>query len=311
VLLSPDGAVVGEGYHRGAGTPHAEVEALRAAGAAASGATAVVTLEPCRHHGRTGPCTDALLAAAVRRVVYAQADPNPVAAGGAAALRAAAVDVEGGLLADEARLLNAEWSVAVARGRPFVTLKTAATLDGRVAAPDGSSRWITGPAARADVHELRGRCDAVLVGTGTVLADDPQLTVRDAAGIPLPAGRQPLRVVVGERAVPPTARVLDAAAPTVVLPTRDLSTVLADLARRDCQHVLVEGGPTLAAAAVRAGLVDRVVVYLAPAWLGAGPPAMADLGITGIAGAHRLRLVEVTAIGGDVRIVAEPLEEVH
>jgi diaminohydroxyphosphoribosylaminopyrimidine deaminase / 5-amino-6-(5-phosphoribosylamino)uracil reductase len=311
VLVDAAGRVVGEGYHRGAGTPHAEVAALTAAGLQAAGATAVVTLEPCNHTGRTGPCVDALLAAGVRRVVFAQADTNPVAAGGADRLRAAGVDVEGGLLADDAAGVNEVWTFAMRHGRPYVTWKTAGTLDGRASAADGTSRWITGPQARADVHALRATVDAVMVGTGTVLADDPRLTARTGGsdGPELPPERQPLRVVVGTRALPPSARVLDGAAPTLVLPTHDVAAALATLNRQDVQHVLLEGGPTLAGAFVSAGLVDRVVAYVAPALLGAGSPVLQDAGISTIAGALRLRTVDVTRLGEDVRITAVRRED--
>ena len=311
VLLGRAGDVVGEGFHRGAGTPHAEVAALTAAGSRAAGASAVVTLEPCNHTGRTGPCVDALLAAGVRRVVFGQADTNPVAAGGADRLRAAGVDVEGGLLAEDAAALNETWTFALNHGRPFVTWKTAGTLDGRAAAADGSSRWITGPQARADVHALRATVDAVLVGTGTVLADDPRLTARTGGsdGPDLPRERQPLRVVVGTRPLPPTARVLDSAAPTLVLPTRDVAGALTSLTGHDVQHVLLEGGPTLAGAFVADGLVDRVVAYMAPALLGSGHPVLGDAGISSLARALRLRTVDVTRLGDDVRITAVRRED--
>ena len=195
VLVTVDGRIVGEGWHRGAGTPHAEVVALRAAGSDAAGATAFVTLEPCNHQGRTGPCVQALLRAGVRRVVYGQTDPNRPAAGGAAALAAGGVDVLGGVRAGEATQLNEAWTFSVTRGRPFVTWKVAGTLDGRTAAADGTSMWITGPQAQLDVHRLRADCGAIVVGTGTVLADGPRLTVRSPDG--RKAARQPVRVVVG------------------------------------------------------------------------------------------------------------------
>ncbi len=182
VVLDRDGAVVGEGFHRGAGSPHAEVEALAQAAGRARGGTVYVTLEPCNHTGRTGPCAQALVDAGVRRVVHAQADPGAASGGGADTLRAAGVEVVGGVLAEEALALNQAWTFAVVHGRPRVTWKFAATLDGRSAAADGSSAWITGPLARADVHDLRAGCGAVLVGTGTVLADDPHLTVRRPDG---------------------------------------------------------------------------------------------------------------------------------
>ncbi|HMC69438.1 MAG TPA: bifunctional diaminohydroxyphosphoribosylaminopyrimidine deaminase/5-amino-6-(5-phosphoribosylamino)uracil reductase RibD, partial [Mycobacteriales bacterium] len=195
VVLDTTGTVVGEGATQPVGGAHAEVEALTAAGARASGGTLVVTLEPCRHAGRTPPCTEAIVAAGVGRVVYAVADPHDIAAGGEDALRTAGVDVEGGVLADEARATLEPWLVAVRRRRPFLTWKYAATLDGRTAAADGTSRWITGVEARRDVHRLRAESDAVVVGIGTVLADDTALTVRD-----WPAVRQPLRVVVDGKA---------------------------------------------------------------------------------------------------------------
>ena len=210
VLVAPDGEVVGRGHHRGAGTPHAEVVALADAGARAAGATAVVSMEPCRHTGRTGPCTQALLDAGVRAVVYGQPDPTEQGGGGGDVLRAAGVDVHGGVLADEARAVNEEWTFAVVHGRPFVTWKCAASLDGRVAGADGGPTSITGAASRADVHDLRSRVGAIIVGTGTVLVDDPLLTVRRPGG---PVPTPPLRVVVGSRPIPdrrPGARRLGA-----------------------------------------------------------------------------------------------------
>lgn len=307
VLLAPDGSVVGEGFHHGAGTPHAEVEALRVAGDKARGATAVVTLEPCSHTGRTGPCTQALIDAGVARVVHGQTDHHPQAAGGADVLRAAGIEVEGGLLADEAEAVNPAWTFAVTTGRPLVTWKAAATLDGRVAAADGTSRWITSPEARAEVHTLRDEVDAVLVGTGTVLADDPHLTARRGDGSL--RERQPLRCVMGLGDLPTTLRVFDDAAPTLLLPTRDPVAALALLREQDVMHVLLEGGPRLAGAFVAAGLVDRVRWYLAPALLGAGPAALQDAGITTMAQALRLDVVDVVRVGPDLRIDARVRRE--
>ncbi|GAB49554.1 bifunctional diaminohydroxyphosphoribosylaminopyrimidine deaminase/5-amino-6-(5-phosphoribosylamino)uracil reductase RibD [Mobilicoccus pelagius] len=304
VILDADGTVVGEGWHHGAGTPHAEAEALRAAGDAARGGTCYVTLEPCDHEGRTPACSQALLAAGIARVVVAGTDPHPVAGGGLARLRAAGVDVAHGVLVEAAEALNREWLHAVRTGRPFVTWKVASTLDGRIAAVDGTSRWITGPAARRDVHEIRARVGAVLVGTGTAIADDPALTVRDADGED--AARQPLRVVMGERstALPADARLRDGAATTLLLPTRDPAVALAALTERGVRHVLLEGGGHLAAAFLREGFVDEVVAYLAPALLGAGTPCLADLGITTIGDAARLRVTDVRLVGDDVRLTA-------
>ena len=305
VLIDAAGRTVAEGFHRGAGHPHAEVDALTRAGDSARGTTAVVTLEPCNHTGRTGPCAQALIAAGVRRVVVAQRDTNPVAVGGAESLRAADVDVETGLLADEARALNQVWTFAVEHGRPFVTWKVATTLDGRIAAVDGSSRWVSSPAARLDSHRLRTVCDVMLVGTNTVAVDDPHLTARDPLGRPLPV--QPLRAVMGERDLDPDRRVFDSAAATVRLRTRDPESALKELFARDRQHVLLEGGPTLAAAFVSADLVDEVVAYLAPMVLGAGLSAVGDLGITTISAALHLPVTGVTVLeplndGDDVNV---------
>ncbi|MGH3472405.1 MAG: bifunctional diaminohydroxyphosphoribosylaminopyrimidine deaminase/5-amino-6-(5-phosphoribosylamino)uracil reductase RibD [Nocardioidaceae bacterium] len=303
VVLDASGRRIGQGFHRGPGTPHAEVVALAAAGAAAAGGTVVVSLEPCKHLGRTGPCVSALLAAGVRRVVYAQRDPNPLAAGGGAALAAAGVDVEGEVLADEAAAANPAWTFAMLHRRPFVTWKFAATLDGRSAAADGSSQWITGPEARRDVAQRRAECDVVLVGTGTALADDPRLTVRDEDDLPAPRERQPLRVVMGYRVLPDDAALLDEAAPTLLLRTHDPVQALEQLfAGHERRHVWLEGGPTLAANFVRAGVVDEVVAYVAPAILGAGRSAVGDFGITRIADIVRLRLESVARVGDDVRL---------
>jgi diaminohydroxyphosphoribosylaminopyrimidine deaminase / 5-amino-6-(5-phosphoribosylamino)uracil reductase len=296
VLLAADGTVVAEGYHRGAGTPHAEADALARAGRAARGCTAVVTLEPCNHTGRTGPCAQALVAAGVGRVVFAQPDPNPVASGGAATLTAAGVPVEQGLLEAEARQLNRAWAFGVAHRRPFVTWKFAASLDGRSAAADGTSRWISSRAARVDTHRIRARCDTILVGTGTVAVDDPVLTVRDEHDRPL--AHQPLRAVMGQRDLDPARRVFHGGAETVHLRTRDPERALAELFARDRRHVFLEGGPTLAAGFLRAGLVDEIVAYVAPVLLGAGRAAVADLGIGTIGEALRLAVTDVTILDG-------------
>ncbi|MFF4321656.1 bifunctional diaminohydroxyphosphoribosylaminopyrimidine deaminase/5-amino-6-(5-phosphoribosylamino)uracil reductase RibD [Streptomyces sp. NPDC001568] len=324
VITDPAGNVVGEGWHQRAGGPHAEVNALRAAGDAARGGTAYVTLEPCNHTGRTGPCAQALIDAGVSRVVYAVADPNPQASGGGATLRAAGIDTGAGLLADEAEEGNAAWLTSVRLGRPHVLWKYAATLDGRTAAADGTSRWITCAESRADVHRLRAEADAVVVGAGTLRADDPHLAVRGVEG-----AVQPLRVVLDTHAgVRPTARVLDDAAPTLIAVGKDADTdhlpgvdlvrlphderglsieaLLAELHGRGVRSVLLEGGSTLAGAFVAAGAVDKVVGYLAPVLLGAGPAALADAGITTITEALRLTLTGTTRLGTDIRITATP-----
>jgi diaminohydroxyphosphoribosylaminopyrimidine deaminase/5-amino-6-(5-phosphoribosylamino)uracil reductase len=304
VVLDPDGDIVGEGWHAKAGGPHAEVVALEAAGDRARGATVVVTLEPCRHTGRTGPCTQALIEAGVSRLVYAVADPNPAAAGGAAELLAAGIEVEGAVLETEAAAANIEWLTAAREQRPHVTLKLASSVDGRIAAADGTSRWITGPAARADAHRLRALSDAVLVGTGTALADDPALTVRDVDAEL--AGRRPLRVVMGLRDLPLDARVLAGDAPSLRVGSHDPVQVLKVLHDREVRAVLVEGGATVASAFLAAGLVDRVVAYVAPVLIGEGASAVTGFGAGTIGESLRLDDVEVTVLGDDVRIVGRP-----
>jgi diaminohydroxyphosphoribosylaminopyrimidine deaminase/5-amino-6-(5-phosphoribosylamino)uracil reductase len=339
VVLDAEGRVVGEGWHQRAGGPHAEVHALAEAGDDARGGTAVVTLEPCDHTGRTGPCAQALLDAGIARVVYAV--PDPVSSGGARRLAEAGVDVVRGPLAAEAAAVNAAWLTAVRLRRPYVIWKYAATLDGRVAAADGSSRWITSADARADVHRLRARTDAVLVGAGTARTDDPHLAVRG-----VPGAVQPLRVVIDTeaRAVRPGARVLDGVAPTLIavaedadageladaaellrLPRApeppesegigasglDLAALLTALYERDVRSVLLEGGPALAGAFVRAGVVDEVVGYVAPVLLGAGPAALGGAGIDTIAQALRLRLTGTARVGPDLRLTAVPEDSVR
>jgi diaminohydroxyphosphoribosylaminopyrimidine deaminase/5-amino-6-(5-phosphoribosylamino)uracil reductase len=306
VILDTAGTPVGEGATAPPGGPHAEVTALAQAGERARGGAAVVTLEPCAHTGRTGPCADALIAAGIARVVVAVPEPTQLAVGGAERLRAAGVDVALGVEQAEAEAgALAAWLTGIRQHRPFVVWKVAATLDGRVAAADGSSRWITGDEARAVVHRLRATCDAVVVGSGTALTDDPQLTVRDADG--RPAARQPLRVVVDRRGrLPATARVLDDAAPALVSRAPDPAALLTELFDRDVRRLLLEGGPTLTAAFLRAGLVDEAVVHLAPTILGAGPSLVGDLGISTMVDALSMTIVDVIPLGGDVQLRLRP-----
>lgn len=297
VILGRDGQVVGVGGTQPPGQPHAEVIALRRAGQLAQGGTAVVTLEPCNHHGRTPPCVDALVAAGISTVVYAVSDPNPVAAGGASRLVEAGVDVAGGVAADVvARGSLREWLHKQRTGRPHVTWKYAASIDGRSAAADRTSKWITGETARADVHRRRAAADAIIVGTGTVFADDPALTARRPDGTL--ADRQPLRVVVGMREISSDARVLDDDSRTMVIRTRDPHEVLNALSDRT--DVIVEGGPTLAGAFIRAGVVDRILAYVAPILLGGPVTAVDDVGVPTIARALRWKFDEVERVGSDV-----------
>lgn len=305
VLLDDAGAELAVGVHRGAGEPHAEVDALQQAGERAKGATAVVSLEPCNHTGRTGPCTKALIEAGVARVVYGQADPNPEAVGGAKVLADAGIEVVGDVLADEAAALNVEWTFAVTHGRPFVTWKYAATLDGLSAAPDGSSKWITSDEARRDVQHFRAEADAIMAGTGSVIADDPRLTVRDEDDLPLPYAKQPLRVVVGETKIPRYYRIFDRTAPTLLVQSREIDQVLAKLVEHEIRHVWLEGGPRLAGGFWNAGLIDRVIGYIAPAMLGSGRAALEGEAAT-LADMRRIDITDLKRIGPDIRIIGTP-----
>jgi diaminohydroxyphosphoribosylaminopyrimidine deaminase/5-amino-6-(5-phosphoribosylamino)uracil reductase len=307
VILAPDGTTLAEGWHRGRGTAHAEVDALSKLQDArlAVGATAVVTLEPCNHVGATGPCSEALIEAGVARVVYAVADPGVVSSGGAERLREAGVDVAAGLDTEAVTESILPWLTAVKRGTPFVTVKWASSLDGRAAADDGTSRWITGEPARLDLHERRSLAGAIAVGTGTLLSDDPSLTARKADGT-LYAG-QPVPVVIGFRGVPSGAAVQQHPAPRLDFATHDLHAVVRDLGERGIRHLFVEGGPTLASAFIAQGLADELLVYLAPTvLLGGSRVALTELGVDSIDAKRRLRLVSVDRLGDDLRIVARP-----
>jgi diaminohydroxyphosphoribosylaminopyrimidine deaminase / 5-amino-6-(5-phosphoribosylamino)uracil reductase len=332
-VIAAGETLLGEGFHARTGGPHAEIEALAAAGERARGATAYLGLEPCSHHGRTPPCAEALIAAGVARVVAAIEDPNPRVAGrGFAALRAAGIEVEAGLMAEEAQALNAGFISRMARGRPRVTVKVGASLDGRIAMASGESRWITGEAAREDVQRLRGESCAIVTGIGTVLADDPRLDLRLPEA--LTRGRQPLRVVLDSAArTPATARILAppgatlvcsrvsateqaeplraAGAELAVLPAGPggvaLEPLLALLAGRECNELLVEAGPGVSGAFLAAGLADRLVIYLAPAVLGEAARGMFTLpGLTRLSERLQWRFTDVRSFGPDLRITAEP-----
>ena len=307
VILDAKNHIIGEGWHKGSGTPHAEVMALEAAtnasgGRLPAGCTAVVTLEPCNHTGKTGPCAQALIAAGIERVVYASSDPGVASAGGAETLRNAGIETYGSLLVDHADELIRPWANSIRLGRPHVTLKWAASLDGRTAADDGSSKWISGPESRQDSHFRRSRQDAILAGTGTIIADDAELTARYADGSYYE--HQPLRVILGERDLPSTARVFNDAAETVQLATRDIKAALHELFDRGVRRVWVEGGPTVASEFARLGLFDEVIVYVAPMLLGGGQSALRDIGVPNIGDAHHLRLVEHQRLGNDIMLRA-------
>lgn len=305
VIISPHGEVLAEGWHRGAGTAHAEVDALSRLGPdAAYGATAVVTLEPCNHTGRTGPCAVALIDAGIARVVYAVSDPGDHSAGGADRLREAGIEVTAGVLVDEAEAFLDDWLFAARLRRPHVTVKWASSLDGRAAASDGSSQWITGPAARADVHRRRSAADAIAVGTGTVFADDPALTAREPSGEFFDV--QPVPVVFGRRPVPSDAAVTRHPHAPIFVEGADLVTDLRELQRRGIRSLFVEGGPTLASAFLSAGLVDELLVYLAPTLLGGPRLAVGDVGVGTIADARRFHFAETLRLGDDLLLVARP-----
>lgn len=305
VLLDAAGTRIAEGWHRGAGTAHAEVDALSSlAPGAARGATAVVTLEPCNHTGRTGPCTEALIAAGVSRVVFGVTDPGTHSAGGAERLRHAGIAVTGGVLAEEAEEALLPWLTATRSGRPWVTVKWASSLDGRAAAADGTSQWITGAAARQRVHEQRAASDAIAVGTGTILSDDPSLTARGDAGELME--HQPVPVVIGLRPVPAGAKVRAHPQAAVVTASRDLPAILRSLYDRGIRRLYVEGGPTLASAFIGAGLVDEYAIYQGAVLLGDGPAAISGIGVSTIGEARRLRVRSVEQLGGDLLVIARP-----
>ncbi len=305
VIVGADGGIIAEGWHRGVGTAHAEVDALsKLPHGRARGATAVVTLEPCNHTGHTGPCSVALIEAGIARVVYAVSDPGHASGGGAARLRAAGVDVIAGVHAREVGAFLDDWLTAARLGRPFVTVKWASSLDGRIAASDGTSQWITGTAARQRVHEQREGSDAIVVGTGTVLADDPSLTARGDGGELLAA--QPTPVIVGTRSIPADAAVFRHPHAPVILATHDVAGVLRDLRARGFRRVYVEGGPTLVSAFVAAGLVDEYLIYLAPSLIGGDRLAIGDIGVTTIGEQRRLDIASVEQLGTDLLITARP-----
>jgi diaminohydroxyphosphoribosylaminopyrimidine deaminase/5-amino-6-(5-phosphoribosylamino)uracil reductase len=326
-VIVKDGAAVGTGWHEKAGMPHAEVLALKAAGERARGATLYVNLEPCSHHGRTPPCVDAVIAAGIKRVVAAMQDPNPKIAGsGFAKLRAAGVEVESGLMEEEARELNIGFVARMTRGRPWVRMKIAASLDGRTALANGKSQWITGEAARADGHRWRARACAILTGHGTVRDDDPQLNVR---GVETP--RQPLKIVVDSRfETPLSARLLkdgktlvagavnetkrieglrSAGADTVIIPNDrgkvELFKLMEELASRELNEIHVEGGAKLNGSLLQAGVVDELLVYLAPSVIGNSGRGMFDLPeLTELSRIKGLEIRALERVGEDIRVLA-------
>lgn len=307
VILDQEGRIVAEGYHKGSGTPHAEVMAIEDLKRSipypfAPGYTAVVTLEPCNHFGKTGPCAQALIDAGISRVVFPIKDPGNESAGGAQRLRDSGVEVIEGVLRDKAKEQSRVWLMSKQLGRPYVTLKWASSLDGRIAATDGSSKWISGEVSRIDAHLLRRDVDAILVGTGTVIADDPELTARDQSGNYFE--HQPLRVVMGERELSRDKRVFNEKAETIQIRARNPQVVLQELHSRQVKHLLVEGGSKIASEFIRNNLVDEFIIYLAPLLLGGPRLALNDLGIPSMTEAIQLRITEQKLLGEDLFIRA-------
>lgn len=312
VVVDGEGQIVAEGYHQGSGSKHAEIVALEALAEKLGGSpipndfTLVVTLEPCNHTGKTGPCAEAIVQSGVQKVVFASTDPGENSGGGSATLRAAGIEVTGGVLQAEADEQSRVWLTAKKLGRPFVTLKWASSLDGRAAAADGSSRWISSAASRAETHVLRNQVDAILVGTGTVLADDSELTARRIDGSLY--DHQPLRAVLGETPIPAGFRVYNEDAETVFFNTHSIHGALAELHARGVKHVLVEGGPTIASKFIKYGLVDEYLIYLAPKLLGGDMLSIRKIGVENIDEARGLIIKEVRTVGNDlvIRAVDDP-----
>lgn len=313
VILDPEGSILATGYHRGAGTAHAEADALARLGSitteAARAATMLVTLEPCNHVGRTGPCSQAIISAGIGNVVYAAKDEGDQASGGAARLRAAGVRVEQGLFESEALELNHRWFLARASRRPFTTLHLAQTLDGRIAAADGTSQWITSPASLLHAHQVRSRADAIVVGTGTVLADNPRLNARDEHG--QPCDGQPRRIVMGKREIPADAA-LRTDANWEQIRSHDPRMVLRRLHESGVSHVLLEGGSSIITAFLAEDLVDEIHLYQAPIFLGAGRGSIGDLGVRTLGDARTFRLdpidgESVRILGADTLTHLEPM----
>jgi diaminohydroxyphosphoribosylaminopyrimidine deaminase/5-amino-6-(5-phosphoribosylamino)uracil reductase len=297
VVLSPAGEIIGEGFHKSG--PHAEVIALEQAADLANGATLYVTLEPCNHQGKTGPCTEAIIKAGIAKVVYAVRDPNPLASGGAKALEAAKIEVVFIGEVSEIDYSNRAWLYKIKNGRPYFIWKIATTLDGRTAAIDGSSKWITGPDSRAEVSKLRSESSAILVGTATALADNPNLIPRD---IETTKETNPVRIVMGLREIPSEFNLHDDAAETVFLKSHDFSELLKLCADRDFNQVFVESGSELGTALLKAGLIDELVIFQAASLLGSGLSFVGDLGATNIKEKMEFVIRDVAQFGNDLKI---------
>jgi diaminohydroxyphosphoribosylaminopyrimidine deaminase/5-amino-6-(5-phosphoribosylamino)uracil reductase len=293
VITSATGEFISEGFH--SGTEHAEVIAIAAAKEIPAGSMIYVTLEPCNHQGKTPPCTQAIINAGIAKVIYAVSDPNPIAAGGAEKLRNSGIEVVEGLLESEAAFDNRAWLTKIAKERPRITWKIASTMDGKVAAADGSSKWITSELARADVALLRSEADAIVTSTSTVKADNPLLTSKGA-------GKNPVRIVMGGSEIDSSSQILKADAETVAIKSRDLQELLTTAKARGFNQLLIESGPTFGTALLKAGLIDEVVLYQAPTFFGSGTPSISDLGVASISQRLDFEIADVEVIGADLKI---------
>ena len=301
VIIDSNGTVIAEGFHdRMTSSDHAEVLAIKDAGERARGATIVVTLEPCNHSGNTGPCTQAIINAGISTVVYAVNDPNSVAAGGAEALRASGISVVAGVLEVEAANSNQAWLMKIKKNRPFFTWKVASTLDGKVAATDGTSKWISNEISRADVQVLRRQSDAILVGTNTVITDNPNLIPR---GEFIGYSKNPIRVICGEQDLPSNSNVFDSAAQTVLVKSKNLELLISKLNELGVNQVFVEAGPTLASAMLDFGLLDELVIYQAPSLLGSGKPFFTLRTESNINNQIRMNHISTQVLDGDIKSV--------
>jgi diaminohydroxyphosphoribosylaminopyrimidine deaminase/5-amino-6-(5-phosphoribosylamino)uracil reductase len=293
VITSADGEVLSEGFHQGG--DHAEVLALNAVKEIPAGSIIYVSLEPCNHHGKTPPCVDAIINSGIKKVVYAVSDPNPIATGGEERLRAAGIEVQSGIGEEQARLENRAWLTKMELGRPRITWKIASTMDGKVAASDGTSKWITGDLARTDVARMRSQVDGIVTSTATVIADDPLLTSKGF-------GKNPVRIVMGETELSAKMRISNDAAETVLIKSRNFDDLFSLAKERGFNELLIESGPTFGTAFLRANLIDEIVLFQAPALLGSGTPSIGDLGITNISGRLDFEISDVEVIGSDLKI---------
>ena len=293
VIIGPKGEFISEGFHGGE-LDHAEVVAVKKATTIPAGSTMYVTLEPCNHTGKTGPCTQAIISAGISHIVYAVSDPNPIAKGGAEKLRSAGVLVQSGAMESEAVFINRDWLTKIALGRPRFAWKIGITLDGKIAAKDGSSQWITSEESREEVARLRGQSDAILIGTGTAIADNPHLTTQSG---------KPTRIVMGDRTIPADAYLRDASAPMQLIPGHDFGLLLDFVKKEGFNRILIESGPTLGTAALQAGLIDELIIFQAPTILGTGQSFVGDLGISKITERMDFDMVSTTRFGVDNQMI--------